>query len=193
MFCQNCGKNLEDGVTFCSTCGCKIDVDFKSKALNNDKLLSKEEFIFSKPYLKAKHDKIRNAKIFNEIITIIVWLITLFIVYKNYDDSLSSNFAKWIIYNPKEILVPMIVALIVSFFVTILVNMVYADAPKKELENTYDEYVVEYRQIERDNNINAVRNNNVITVNNTNTWVCPNCGKVNQNYVGTCGCGTRKP
>ena len=22
---------------------------------------------------------------------------------------------------------------------------------------------------------------------------CPKCGKINQNYVGTCGCGTRKP
>lgn len=26
-----------------------------------------------------------------------------------------------------------------------------------------------------------------------NTWECPNCGKINQNYVGTCGCGTLKP
>jgi len=24
-------------------------------------------------------------------------------------------------------------------------------------------------------------------------WKCPNCGKINQNYVGTCGCGTAKP
>ncbi len=26
-----------------------------------------------------------------------------------------------------------------------------------------------------------------------NKWYCPNCGKENQSYVGTCGCGTRKP
>ncbi len=26
-----------------------------------------------------------------------------------------------------------------------------------------------------------------------NEWKCPNCGRVNQNYVGTCGCGTKKP
>lgn len=26
-----------------------------------------------------------------------------------------------------------------------------------------------------------------------NKWYCPTCGKENQNYVGTCGCGTRKP
>ncbi len=24
-------------------------------------------------------------------------------------------------------------------------------------------------------------------------WICPNCGKINQNYVGSCGCGTTKP
>lgn len=26
-----------------------------------------------------------------------------------------------------------------------------------------------------------------------NEWKCPNCGNVNSNYVGTCGCGTLKP
>ena len=26
-----------------------------------------------------------------------------------------------------------------------------------------------------------------------NEWKCPGCGKINQNYVGTCGCGERKP
>ena len=26
-----------------------------------------------------------------------------------------------------------------------------------------------------------------------NEWKCPKCGKINQNYVGTCGCGTNKP
>ena len=26
-----------------------------------------------------------------------------------------------------------------------------------------------------------------------NSWKCPSCGRVNQNYVGTCGCGQLKP
>lgn len=28
---------------------------------------------------------------------------------------------------------------------------------------------------------------------NSGFWVCPKCGKENANYVGTCGCGERKP
>lgn len=28
---------------------------------------------------------------------------------------------------------------------------------------------------------------------NNNEWKCPKCGKINQNYVGTCGCGETKP
>lgn len=24
-------------------------------------------------------------------------------------------------------------------------------------------------------------------------WKCPNCGKINQGYTGTCGCGQQKP
>lgn len=26
-----------------------------------------------------------------------------------------------------------------------------------------------------------------------NEWKCSSCGRINQNYVGTCGCGQRKP
>ncbi|MBQ5399307.1 MAG: hypothetical protein IIU14_07735 [Ruminococcus sp.] len=28
---------------------------------------------------------------------------------------------------------------------------------------------------------------------NENEWKCPTCGKINQNYVGTCGCGEARP
>ena len=26
-----------------------------------------------------------------------------------------------------------------------------------------------------------------------NEWKCPKCGKIHQNYVGSCGCGEKKP
>lgn len=35
--------------------------------------------------------------------------------------------------------------------------------------------------------------NNKIVSRGQNCWVCPKCGNVNQNYVGTCGCGEVKP
>ena len=31
-----------------------------------------------------------------------------------------------------------------------------------------------------------------ISIKNTSEWKCNKCGKINQNYVGTCGCGQTK-
>lgn len=39
--------------------------------------------------------------------------------------------------------------------------------------------------------INTVQKENRQTL--SSEWICPECGKSNQSYVGTCGCGTRKP
>ena len=33
----------------------------------------------------------------------------------------------------------------------------------------------------------------VASVSSAPEWVCPKCGKHNSSYVGTCGCGERKP
>lgn len=35
--------------------------------------------------------------------------------------------------------------------------------------------------------------NTPITTPSAKEWKCPNCGKINQNYTGTCGCGEVKP
>lgn len=42
-------------------------------------------------------------------------------------------------------------------------------------------------------NCNTYLHNSAEKNNDTNSWTCPKCGKVNQNYVGTCGCGEAKP
>ena len=31
------------------------------------------------------------------------------------------------------------------------------------------------------------------SVHRADVWICPNCGRENQNYVGSCGCGEVKP
>lgn len=36
-------------------------------------------------------------------------------------------------------------------------------------------------------------NNSVSKTPTANEWKCRKCGKINQNYVGTCGCGEIKP
>ncbi|MGN0557898.1 MAG: hypothetical protein ACI4IS_00405 [Acutalibacteraceae bacterium] len=33
----------------------------------------------------------------------------------------------------------------------------------------------------------------IADVNPMKGWICPKCGKVNQNNVGSCGCGEQKP
>ncbi len=184
MFCQKCGNKLEDGVVFCSVCGCKIGVDTKLEPLQNEKLMTKEEFIFSKPHLKAKYDKIRYAKIYNEVFTMIVWFVAAFIVYSNFDKSSASNFVRWIGNNPKELFVPLIIVALITIISPIIISVTYANAPNEELENAYKEYVAKYRQQAK---------NNLTTINDEDTWLCSKCGIYNQQYVGTCSCGTRKP
>lgn len=184
MFCQKCGKELDEGVVFCPNCGLRIGADTKTDTKKVERLMTKEEFIFSKPHLKAKHDKIRYAKIFNEVFTAIVWLVAIFIVYNNFDKSSASNFARWIVNNPEDILIPLVIVIIISIISPIILSATYANAPNEELENAYKEYVAEHRKKTR-NNPSAIKNDN--------TWLCPNCGIYNQQYVGTCSCGTRKP
>lgn len=36
-------------------------------------------------------------------------------------------------------------------------------------------------------------NQKPLSPDNVNSWKCSKCGKINQNYVGTCGCGEVKP
>lgn len=47
----------------------------------------------------------------------------------------------------------------------------------------------------KDNNLNeySTTSNKSKNIASSNEWKCPNCGRVNQNYVGTCGCGEVKP
>ncbi len=40
--------------------------------------------------------------------------------------------------------------------------------------------------------ISSMTNSEPLHISN-NEWKCPNCGKVNQSYTGTCGCGEEKP
>lgn len=186
MFCQKCGNSIDEGVSFCPSCGNKISNSSNAVISNQpkEKLLTKEEFIFSKPHLKDKHNTIKNAKIFNEIFSVIVWLVTIFIIYQNFDKSKATNFFKWVPYNLDKVLIPMLVALIISFLATILINILYTKNSNIEIDKAYNEYLREYNGQNRKDNA---------SMHNGTGWECPKCGCYNQQYVGTCSCGTRKP
>ena len=36
MFCANCGKEIKDGMNFCSSCGSKIEVVNKEEVINDN-------------------------------------------------------------------------------------------------------------------------------------------------------------
>lgn len=56
----------------------------------------------------------------------------------------------------------------------------------------YSNKKIDTKPIFSDKNTNSTSNSKHTTT-HENEWVCPNCGSINQNYVGTCGCGTKKP
>lgn len=39
----------------------------------------------------------------------------------------------------------------------------------------------------------TINDNRKASINSSKEWCCSNCGRINQNYVGTCGCGETKP
>lgn len=39
----------------------------------------------------------------------------------------------------------------------------------------------------------TLNDNRKAKIDSSKEWRCPNCGRINQNYVGTCGCGKTKP
>ena len=43
--------------------------------------------------------------------------------------------------------------------------------------------------LKNDNTAESCQNNKALST----QWECPACGKSNENYVGTCGCGEEKP
>ena len=44
-----------------------------------------------------------------------------------------------------------------------------------------------------DSNIHVDKIKPQSVVSGDDEWVCPNCGKVHKNYVGSCGCGQTRP
>lgn len=68
-------------------------------------------------------------------------------------------------------------------------------------ENSYEDgyepifknITVEQEPIFRNTTVESERVKPVVATPSENEWQCSNCGKIHNKYVGTCGCGERKP
>ena len=85
---------------------------------------------------------------------------------------------------------------LIIVFVTIFVSLIlalYANAKKDKSpysqNNTWQEDNYN-TALFRDK---AINDNRKAKIDSSKEWRCSNCGRINQNYVGTCGCGKNKP
>ena len=56
--------------------------------------------------------------------------------------------------------------------------------------------IQEASDMEKNNNVQppqTYQSTPIKPINSSDGWYCPKCGKYNQSFVGTCGCGTVKP
>lgn len=95
--------------------------------------------------------------------------------------------------NPGEIFVTLgTIALVLGFILLIAGIVLYIVGKNKKPAPGDTQSRTEY--------LNYLKSQGLITENDisqhspvsSDAWQCPNCGRINQSYVGTCGCGTSK-
>lgn len=172
MFCPKRGNKVSCGFDFCPECGNEIK-NHSSDANNNDFyneiFMEKEEFVCSKPHLKAKMETVKKSKIFNDICCVIVFIIIGFIIYNNFQKSGTGNFFSWCLSDPKYVLLPLAIGFGIMIFISAIISLLYAKKPQKEIEDEYEKYCFEFDFKKNASYINY----------NASQWNCPECGKKN--------------
>lgn len=219
MYCQKCGKQIDEGSVFCQHCGAQIGNSVSDNFSNRNANLN-----FNVQHTERKTERIKSKEEFMDdyhakhpermvyVVLFIILEIAATIVF-------IMNVSSYIDHHRDENLTGMMIAAFLEIIAVIFacaIQKVNASANK-----AYDMYL---------NNINSRSNNidnkeclfpsnqwecpkcgrsnadsvkyclncsspKVITFTKPQTgeWQCPKCGKINQNYVGTCGCGEVKP
>ncbi|MGN1111634.1 MAG: zinc-ribbon domain-containing protein [Acutalibacteraceae bacterium] len=177
MFCPKCGKELEQGSNFCRNCGCNVNQvrnNFSDNASAQYNIPKKSKAEFLQEYRSA-HSEVwayLALSIIFDIIGAIIIIMNAMKIEKYMSSSLQAEVAIWIT-----------VGLVLWVLGTVFIARFRAcdnDAAKE-----YERYLyAESRSLDK---VDANR------VPEKNEWLCPKCGKINVNYVGTCGCGEVKP
>ena len=85
----------------------------------------------------------------------------------------------------------MTIGIFIGGLISILIVFGILEGMVAILENQEDIYT----QLRTNNNSvsSYMENNPLFNQPKKDEWKCPNCGKINASYVGTCSCGTEKP
>ena len=212
MYCQKCGKQIDEGSVFCQHCGAQIGNSVSDNFSNRNANLN-----FNVQHTERKTERIKSKEEFMDdyhtkhpertvyVVLFIILEIAATIVF-------IMNVSSYIDHHRDENLTGMMIAAfleIIAIIFACAIQKVNASANK-----AFDSYITKESR-EKTNvstkwlcpkcgnsnpaNIRYCSNCSCQKPNfepisaQTDVWQCPKCGKINQNYVGTCGCGTRKP
>lgn len=211
MFCPKCGNEVNDDFEFCPKCGNSLEAIFHANTNNstfdNQTMMTKDEFIFSNPYLKAKKETIKRAKIFTEICSMVIFIIGCIIVYYDFQDAVTDNFFKWMSSTPEHVLIPCLICFAIIVFISVVISLLYAKNPQKIIDKEYEKYCSEFNVISDTSYINSndslwecpeCGTKNPLTLDKCincsyylNIWICPKCGKKHRSVTDNdiCSCG----
>lgn len=177
MYCPNCGKPLNGSSNYCPDCGYSIGAITNHQAAVSSQrpLKSKSEFI-SEHLKKSSYYSLVIFSVIFDSIALLLFILNfnkLEVIFSRY----SSDSSKL------EALIPFFVVIV--FFIIGSVLIASAKKVSKKVQNEYNIYILTEPQ--------EIRRNTSGRILGTNEWMCPKCGKIHQNYVGSCGCGGEKP
>lgn len=212
MYCQKCGKQIDDGSAFCQHCGAQIGNSVSDNFSNRNANLN-----FNVQHTERKTERIKSKEEFMDdyhtkhpermvyVVLFIILEIAATIVF-------IMNVSSYIDHHRDENITGMMIAAFLEIIAVIFacaIQKVNASANK-----AFDSYIT--KESRKKTNVSTkwlcpkCGNSNPANIRycsncscqkpnfepisaQTDVWQCPKCGKINQNYVGTCGCGTRKP
>ena len=212
MYCQKCGKQIDEGSVFCQHCGAQIGNSVSDNFSNRNANLN-----FNVQHTERKTERIKSKEEFMDdyhtkhpermvyVVLFIILEIAATIVF-------IMNVSSYIDHHRDENLTGMMIAAFLE-----IIAIIFAGAIQKvnaSANKAFDSYITkESREktkvstkwlcpkcgnsnpanIRYCSNCSCQKPNFEPISAQTDVWQCPKCGKINQNYVGTCGCGTRKP
>lgn len=212
MYCQKCGKQIDEGSVFCQHCGAQIGNSVSDNFSNRNANLN-----FNVQHTERKTERIKSKEEFMDdyhtkhpermvyVVLFIILEIAATIVF-------IMNVSSYIDHHRDENLTGMMIAAfleIIAIIFACAIQKVNASANKafnsyitkesREKTNVSTKWLCPKCGNSNPTNIRYCSNCSCQKPNfepisaQTDVWQCPKCGKINQNYVGTCGCGTRKP